>query len=970
MKAFGQFAFMLFLMIGVVVSESAAAFGVSMEADFVMTTEVLSIMELREEGALNAAEWVQRTARISGTVVHAVTGESLPGANITIEGTPQIGTATNLEGDFTITIPDGSHTLLIQYIGFDTVELEVSAGNRIIIEEFGINVARGDEAQLVIQLTPAEAMLDELTVTAYRRGQQRAINQQREASNIINVVDAELISAFPDPNVGESLKRIPGINIQSDQGEARYIQIRGTSPTFSNISINGEQIAAPEGDERSVALDMIPSDLLSSIEVTKAITPDMDGDAIGGAVNLNTMSALTDDRVFNITVNGGYHDMVRDQSPIGRRATLNYGQRTGSRNQFGYMLGGHYSMNTLASDNNEMVYDEGDLEELQLRNYELSRERIGLTSSFDYRFHELSSLYFNTSLNVFEDHEYRRRMVAEPDVISRDLKDRKERQRIFSTMAGGRHFLGNGFNIDYRLAYSYSDQKTPRDRSIVFEQAHEDDEGDDIDFVGFDQSDMNFPRVLMTPDAPASAGLYNYGLFEFDEFVDAEEFTSEQHFSTRLNMSKQFDLSDRSSGVLKFGGAVRLKSKELDLTESVYDYDGSSDFQGLIGSYNPGSSYLRGKYPGGGIGQFSDPGKMHDLFDLNRADFEMDEEDTIEASNAEDYTATENTYAGYVMTDLQLGQLGAVIGVRYEHVASEYTGNIIEFDDEDDLVLPIPSTTDKLAHDFILPMVHLKYNLQNRANIRLAWTNTFAKPNYIDLVPYRIIERVSEEIELGNPDLNPVRSMNLDFMTEYFIGTEGLISFGVFYKNLRDFIYLSRFSFAEAGPYTGYRATQPVNGDDADLFGVEVALQQQLAFLPGFAKGFGLYANYTYTKSEARLTSPGGTLRTTSLPGQAANVANFALSYDHYGFSGRISLNYSGDFITEIRETNDDDQYYDSRSQVDLSLSQQITPRMQLFADLINITNEPLRYYNGIPLRPEQQEYYSWRGNLGVRFSF
>jgi TonB-dependent receptor len=888
---------------------------------------------------------------IEGRVFDAETGRSLPGANIQVQGTA-IGTSTNLEGRFVIRdAPQGEVVLVVSFVGYETKEVSVN----------------DPDIDLELYLTPSAATLEGVTITAFRRGQQRALNQQKQAANIINVVDSELISTFPDPNVGEALKRIPGINIQSDQGEARYIQIRGTSPTFSSISINGEQIAAPEGDERSAALDMIPSDLLASIEVAKAITPDMDGDAIGGAVNLNTMTAVTADRVFNLTTSGGYHDQVRDLSPFGRRATINYGQRLGDESQFGYMIGGHYSKNSLGSDSNEMEYDEGELEELQLRNYELTRERIGLTSNFDYRFNTNSRIFLTTSYNYFADLEFRRRVVIEPDEIARELKDRLEKQRIISSSLGGEHFLGNGFNIDYRLSYSYSDQNTPKDRSIAFVQEHEDIEGDGVDFIGFDRSNTNYPQFVLTSEAPATAGVYNYNAFEFDEFADADEKTSEQHFTTRLNLSKDYILSGQVTGIFKFGGLARFKSKELNLDERIYDYDGSATFADLLGNYEP-DNYLFDKYSGG-IGQFAGPRNMNDLFDNNRGDFELDEEDSIEASNEEDFTASEDTYAAYLMTNMQIGNLGLLYGVRYEHVVSEYTGNVIEFDDDEDLVLPITSLTDANKYNFLLPMVHLKYDIQNRANLRFAWTNTFAKPNYIDLVPFRIIERADEEIELGNPDLEPVRSMNLDLMAEYFIGNSGLISAGMFYKKIRDFIYIANFDFDQA-PYAGYEATQPINGDDADLFGVEVALQHQLTFLPGFASGFGIYANYTYTWSEARLITEGGNLRTVTLPGQAADVANFAISYDKYGFSGRVSLNYSGDFIEEIRETNDDDRYYDERTQIDISLSQQISERIQVFADLVNITNQPLRYYNGISSRPEQQEFYSFRGNLGIKFKF
>lgn len=892
---------------------------------------------------------------VSGYVYDSRTGDALPGANVRVAGTNK-GTATDDAGQFVLRgVSSGEQVLVVSYLGYETQRVEV-------------DVEDGEETELEIELQDNFVEMEGIMVRGTREGQVRALSRQKEAANIKNVIDAELIATFPDPNVGESLKRIPGINVQSDQGEARFVQIRGASPTLNNVSINGEQVAAPEGDERSVNLDMIPSDVLASIEVTKAITPDMDGDAIGGTINLETKSAITRDREFNVTLNGGYHNNVNDFTPMGGRASVNFGQRVGDNGEFGYMIGANYNKNSIGSDNNEMEYDEGNLDEMQLRDYELIRERFGLSSNFDYRFSRSSKLLLNASYNYFDDLEYRRRLTLASDEVLREFKDRLEKQKVFSASIGGEHAVSETFFVDYRIAYSYSDQNTPLDNEIGYAQAFEDMAGDDIDFIGFDRSDPDYPQFSLTSAAPAEAGVYNYGSYEFDELAAASEFTSEDHITTRLNLRTDYSLSDNVNGFLKFGGKLRFKSKDRGLNENIYGgYNGSSTFESLLSDFED-DDFLFGNYAQG-PGLFPGDDALDDLVNNNIGDFEYEEDESDEASTAEDYDASEDTYAGYIMTDLQLGDLGTVIGLRYEHVVSEYTGHVVEYNDAEELVRPIPTASDKNEYDFILPMVHLKYQIQDNINLRLAWTNTFAKPNYFNQVPFRIISRPDEEIELGNPDLDPTRSTNLDFMAEYYFRNIGILSAGAFYKNIRDFIYTANFEFGQA-PYVGYEATQPINGEDADLAGFEVALQNQLTFLPGFASGFGIYANYTYTWSEARLLTEGGTFRTVQLPGQAQNMANVAISYQKYGFSGRISLNYSGSFIEEIRETRSADRYYDSHTQIDISVSQQITDNIQVFADVINLTNEPLRFYNGVPARPEQQEYYSWWTKLGAKLTF
>ncbi|WP_462319261.1 TonB-dependent receptor [Marinilabilia sp.] len=867
----------------------------------------------------------------------------LPGANVYIESIEK-GAVSDREGKYRIAnVPAGDYELTVSFIGFDTQVMSITVG----------------EGETTTQDFTLEGgiMLEGITVGSALHGQAKALNQQKTAPNIKNVVSADLIGRFPDPNVAEALQRIPGISVQRDQGEGRYVQIRGTDPNLSNVTINGEQIAAPEGDDRTVALDMIPSDILSSIEVTKAITPDMDGDAIGGSVNLNTMGAVSGNRVLSMTASAGYNNLVEDLSPVSGRGSLAFGNRTGDRNQFGYMISGSYNRSNRASNNNEMEYDEGELDELQLRDYELTRERLGLVSGVDYRFSDNSVIFLRGNYNYFSDQEYRRRFTIAADELARDFKDRLEEQQVFSLSAGGEHLLSRKTSIDYMLSYSYSDQNTPSDREISY--VMEDEMGD---FINFDRANPDYPKFSSMGGDP-----YNYSLYEFDEFGDASEITTDQHFTSRLNLKTNFELSGNTHGYLKYGGLARFKSKDRDITENIYDYGGDVTFPEILGNFED-PDFLDNKYEQG-VGRFPTRSTVSDLFDNNRSDFENEEEDSMEASNAEDYDATENTYAGYLMTDLKAGNFSTLFGVRYEHTKVEYTANITEFDMEGDLITPIPSTNSENTFDFFLPMVHLTYDMGQNGKLRLAWTNTFAKPRYFDLAPYRIIAHEDEELELGNPDLEAARSMNFDLMSEYYFSNVGIISGGLFYKQIKDFIYISNFEYAQAGPYQGYETTQPVNGEEADLFGFEVNLQRQLDFLPGFASGFGIYANYTYTWSEADLTTEGGTQRTVSLPGQAENVANFALSYEKGGFSSRISLNYAGAFVDEIRETSDSDRYYDERFQLDVSASQKLTSNIRIFAEVMNLTNAPLRYYNGVSSRPEQQEFYSWWGNFGVKLN-
>ena len=265
-------------------------------------------------------------------------------------------------------------------------------------------------------------------------------------------------------------------------------------------------------------------------------------------------------------------------------------------------------------------------------------------------------------------------------------------------------------------------------------------------------------------------------------------------------------------------------------------------------------------------------------------------------------------------------------------------------------------------------MLHLNYRFSDKTVLRFAHTSTFAKPNYFDLAPYRIVNREDDEIEFGNPDLDPTRSMNFDLMAEHYLPSLGIISGGVFLKDIKDFRYKRLYIF-EDPEFAGFEAEQPVNGDDAILAGFELNWQQQLDFLPGFARNFGIFANYTYTWSEAEvLGETGNQVRTVTLPGQSKNSGNAALSYQKGGFNGRIAANYSGAFVDELRDNSSNDRFSDERLQIDISASQQITKNLSIFAEGLNLTNAPLRYYNGVNSRPEQQEFYSWWMNIGIKY--
>ena len=310
-------------------------------------------------------------------------------------------------------------------------------------------------------------------------------------------------------------------------------------------------------------------------------------------------------------------------------------------------------------------------------------------------------------------------------------------------------------------------------------------------------------------------------------------------------------------------------------------------------------------------------------------------------------------------------KLLVIAGMRVENTSQEYQGNQYDADEDKNI------QTDKVSHSYInvLPGVHLKYNFDPTTVVRAAWTNTLARPNYFSLVPYREIAREDNEISIGNPDLIPTTSMNFDLMAEKYFKTVGIISGGIFFKDIKDFIVTeTREDYLfEGTDWDTY--SQPINGGNASIFGFETSLQRQLDFLPGIWKGLGVYANYTFTTSSVSDFRIEGREDDTdiSLPGTAKHTFNGSLSYDSKRFSVRVSFNYASDFVDEFGEESFYDRHYNKAMHLDVNANYAITPGLRLYADVNNLLNQPLYYYQGISSRIMQAEYYNTRFQFGLK---
>ena len=900
----------------------------------------------------------QSKGQIRGCITDSNTGDLLPGANIMLEGTT-FGTASDRRGDFRFAnIPPGTYTLKVRYMGYEDYSAQVS-------------VTVSQTVNHDVSLEGSYVELEGVVVQGIRQGQVKALSLQKTAPNIKNVVAAEQMRRFPDLNTAEVLQRIPSVSITRDQGEGRYVLVRGMEARLNSMSVNGDRIASPENEERFVGLDVISTNQIASIEVTKTITPDMDGDAIGGAINMVTKSAFDYvKRILHVTAGSGYGNLMG--KPLYQGA-FTFADRFGADRNIGFTLSGNFYRSDRGSDNNEMEWGSEDdvddneipwaLQDLQLRDYFVKRDRFGISSSLDYHISNNHQLFLRGMFNQRDDTELRHRLRIRPDkgdynsatsisgaVMERALKDRLETQNIYNVAGGGKHQFDK-FDLDFTLSYSYAKEEKPDQTDPAFEL------NEDVDLT-LNLSDPDLPTYTITN--LASGYEHNAANWVLDEYVYEELKSTNSDLMGALNIKFPFALSS-VGGELKFGAKFQFQNKDRDNETWEYGWEGDDDvLMSQMIADDEDDNFLDNAYR---IGPSVDSEKSRAFFKANR-DILLEGELNREDSDAENYEATENIIASYGMSTFNFGKMMVLAGFRLEMTSIDYTGNEVLFDDEGDYESTKQVKNDD-SYSHFLPMIHFRYNLTPQTNFRAAFTSGIARPNYYHLVPFKIVLTEDEEMVIGNPDLVPTTAYSFDLLGEHYFQGIGIVSGGFFYKSL-DKIIFTKFFEETSGPYAGYEVEQPTNGETASLYGIEVNWQQQLTFLPGFWKGFGIYANYTYTKSEADLPDR----ESISLPGQAGNVGNFAISYEKYGFAGRVGLNYHGNFIEEVGKDEDHDIYYDNHLQFDFSLSQRISPGVRVYVEGINMNNEPLRYYIGKETRPIAREFYSWWMHVGLKFEF
>lgn len=912
---------------------------------------------------------VVKQGTIRGRIIDA-SKQTLPGASIYIENL-RTGVTSDVNGYYTFSnLNPGTYTIKISYVGYSPVEMKIT-----------IPAGRTLEKDVVLN----EGLeLQEVVVGGAFQGQRRAINSQKNSLGITNVVSADQVGKFPDSNIGDALKRISGINVQYDQGEARFGQVRGTSADLSSVTINGNRIPSAEGDTRNVQLDLIPADMIQTIEVNKVVTPDMDGDAIGGSINLVTKNSPYK-RTITATAGSGYNW-------ISEKAQLNLGFTYGDRffnDKLGIMLSASYQNAPSGSDDVEFVWDTDSkgticLTDYQIRQYYVTRERQSYSAAFDWDINANHKLFFKGIFNNRNDWENRYRLTLKD--LNKDVNKKKEgavadnkasvrlqtkagspnnrnarleRQRTMDFTLGGEHLFGK-LSMDWNASYARASEERPNERYLGYELKKQN--------FDIDLSDIRRPYA----SAEAGSTLILNNNFSLQELTEQQEDIVEKDLKFSMNFKLPL-VKGFYSNQLRFGAKVVDKSKDKDL--EFYDYEpvdekafNSNSFSNTNeqnrNGYMPGEKYKAGtfiskEYVGG--------------LDLNNSSLFNKTENPEELAG--EYKARETVTAGYLRFDQNFGKkLSAMVGLRLENTHLKYNGRKLTLNDDGDpeSLTVTPDVKDSYLN--ILPSVLLKYNVNEDFKIRGSFTETLSRPKYSALIPNVNVNNKDSELTLGNPELKPTTSFNFDLSADYYFKSVGLVSIGIYYKDINDFIVTQTVRGYEYEGNSYDKFMQPRNAGDANLLGVEVGYQRDFGFIAPTLKCVGFYGTYTYTHSKVNNFNFTGRENEKDLkqPGSPEHTANASLYFEKGGLNVRLSYNFASDFIDEMGESAFYDRYYDKVNYMDVNASYTFGKKLRttFYAEANNLLNQPLRYYQGISEHTMQSEHYGVKVNAGVKINF
>jgi len=942
-----------------------------------------------------------QTGSIAGRVIDATDNSPLYGTNILLLGT-SMGTTTDIDGRYRLTgIPQGNVTVIYRYIGYrsDTVKVRVVEGKTIIID---------------VKLKPEVIEGQEIVVTAQLSGQAAAINQQITSNTIVNVVSKDKIEELPDQNAAESLGRLPGISIQRNAGEGSKVVVRGLSPKFNSITINGERIPSTDPTDRSVDLSMISSEMLAGIEVYKALTPDKDADAVGGTVNF-VLKKAPNKKEIKLKFQGGYNNHANDYDVY--KGSVSYSNRIFNDN-LGFLITTSIEKQNRSSHILDAAYtfagkEVSDLNtakvgltDLNLGDRIETRKRFGFSLSLDYDFGNAITIQYNSffSQTIRDELRRRKRYRVDSAILEYDLRDSDFKTNVFTNSLSGELYFGN-LQMTWRGSYTSTLNNIPYQHISTFRELA----GFTSDLV-YDQGPEIIPQF--------AKNTINETFFKFDRMNNSK--TRDADLTFQIDFKWPFLINESIGGYVKFGAKIRDKRRTFD-DNSIWTSYFNLNQLGLDMFKNPNfyssnyrlytltsqaalsmvdfldnnfsvKNFLNGRY------QFTTGLSVSALeqFYSTYANYALPngqkiyEEDPL--ANLRDYKAGEMVSSGYLMTELNFERLIQIVGgIRIEKTDIDYKSifGTPEIGDDEQSIGGVKDTVGIRSYTEILPMIQMKIKPLDWMDIRVAVTKTLSRPDYFSLVPKEIIDRDAMTIRIGDPNIKHTKVWNYDLFISFY-NQYGMFTLGGFYKELRDIDYIRNFPRLESrsDPYYGWLVEGPINGKWlSTVKGLEIEIQTNFTWLPAPFDGIILTANFSkinsktyfpFFKVETKYISTPpfvvsyaiDTVRSGRIPGQADYVANFVLGYEKGGFSGRISAILQGKSLDFVAGREEFDGFTEEFIKWDLAVKQKLIKGLSVYLSVNNLNNRPELATLGFRNYSTREEFFGWTADLGLQYEF
>jgi TonB-dependent receptor len=886
-----------------------------------------------------AAELSSKTAIIQGTVLDAG-GAAVPGAELTLAPI-HTTVASDTQGHYRIPdVPAGAYTLTVSYIGFAplTSTVEVIAGQTLHLD-LTLKVANASQGILVTASRP--------------HGEAEAINETRSADNLLQVMPSEVITSLPNANVADAIGRFPSVTLYRIEGEGVYIQVRGTEPRLTNVTVDGITIPAPEPTVRQVRLDVIPSGMVDSIQMNKTLLANMDGNGIGASVNLVTKEA-SERPTLDLYGDGGRTNILNGRGSYDFGGTT--GRRFGPSKRFGLLADGVFDYNGRGIDNiqpaldplstfNTPFYDDN-----TIREYRYYRTRYGFDGSADYRLTPSTSLYahgFYSDLKDWGDKWYYEPVSAAVSGTASDpvypaatkkssspkfyTSSKRPNASVGTIILGGRTVHEDSlftYQVSASRSYEIDSAGNPKaDFAWVGPTVY-------CNYIPSQQTDLYHPH-FGDCDTTNTSPLLKAANWQFKDITISKGKNTDLALTAQTSYARSYRWWGHF-GTFESGFKFSNTHQTQDSTETVYDGFPSTAplMTALLDTFN-NTDYFNGTYFGGQYGQVSNFTSA-ESYTLANFQGNVDGQKTAADIYPNLFHTVEQVTAGYVMNAVDFGKLHVNTGLRieatrdltfgynltfygtYNAKTGTYSGGASSVACPNDTA-PAPPAAGN-CYTFIgknnnpgyidyLPSVEMRYALTQNSALRGVFSRGVARPDPYQLTPYVEEDSTASPIAvtIGNPNLRPEHATNYDLLYEDYLQPLGLVQAGFFFKQLNapqvqitlpgglslsDFPanYFPASVQSVLAQYPGDAITQFTNGQNAYIYGLELSFQQHFSYLPGVLKGLGVSANYSYTASREK----GLPLRSdhpTTID-QAPNTWKVSPTYDTKRFSARVGLAY------------------------------------------------------------------------------